>query len=265
MLLLGYLTQGTFMKVFNLNDNIKDGDISLLTFNANGFGGLKWTKNPVSSQEIVAFIKAQDADIVCLQEAGRSITRQFENYPYKYQTPFNSTRSSQAILSKYPIISNGSLELPDTANNVIYVDVLYKKDTLRVYNLHLQSFKVRASSFKREQPQRLFNRMNKSFLKQQKQAKLVREHVGQVDYIKIICGDFNNTQFSSLYNTIKGEMNDTFLEKGSGFGSTYNFKFLPYRIDFILADPEFDIKSHKNFDVRLSDHTPVMASFRLKE
>ncbi len=60
-------------------------------------------------------------------------------------------------------------------------------------------------------------------------------------------------------------MNDTFQEKGSGFGSTYNFKFLPYRIDFILADPEIDIKSHKNFDVRLSDHTPVMASFRLKE
>ena len=265
VLLLGYLTQGTFMKVFNSNDNIKDDEISLLTFNTNGFSGLKWTKNPVSSQEIVTFIKAQDADIVCLQEAGRSINRQFENYPYKYQTPFNSTKSSQAILSKYPIISNGSLELPNTANNVIYVDVLYKKDTLRVYNLHLQSFKVRAGSFKREQPQRLFNRMNKSFLKQQKQAKLVRDHVGQVDYKKIICGDFNNTQFSSLYNTIKGGMNDTFLEKGSGFGTTYNFKFLPYRIDFILADPEFDIKSHKNFNVRMSDHTPVMASFRLKE
>lgn len=265
VLLLGYLTQGTFMKIFNSNDKIKDDEISLLTFNTNGFSGLRWTKNPVSSEEIVSFIKAQDADIVCFQEFGRIINRKFKNYPYQYQTPYTSKRSRQAILSKYPIISNGSLELPNTANNVIYADVLYNKDTLRVYNLHLQSFKVRAGSFKREEPQRLFKRLNKSFQKQQEQAKLVRDHAAQVDYKKIICGDFNNTQFSSLYNTIKGEMNDTFLEKGSGFGSTYYFKFLPYRIDFILADREIEIKSHNNFDVRLSDHTPIMASFRLKE
>jgi endonuclease/exonuclease/phosphatase (EEP) superfamily protein YafD len=60
-------------------------------------------------------------------------------------------------------------------------------------------------------------------------------------------------------------MTDSFNVKGSGFGSTYLFKFLPFRIDFILADPEIEIKSHKNFKVRLSDHEPVMASFRLKE
>ena len=147
----------------------------------------------------------------------------------------------------------------------IYVDILIKKDTLRIYNLHLQSLVVRPGSFKREQPQRLFKRLSITVQKQQEQAKLVIEHSRSVNYKKIICGDFNNTQFSSVYKTIKGEMNDTFLEKGSGFGSTYNFKFLPYRIDFILADPEINIKSHKNFDVRLSDHTPVMASFRLKE
>ena len=41
VLLLGYLTQGTFLKVFNSNDNIQDDDISLLTFNTNGFSGLR--------------------------------------------------------------------------------------------------------------------------------------------------------------------------------------------------------------------------------
>ena len=68
-----------------------------------------------------------------------------------------------------------------------------------------------------------------------------------------------------MYATIKGDMKDSFQEKGSGLGNTYTFKFLPFRIDFILTDPELEITSHKNFDVRLSDHTPVMASFRLKE
>ena len=253
------------MKIFNSNDKIDDSDISLLTFNSHGFNGLRWTKNPVSSNKIIAFIKEQNADIVCFQELDRIINRQLKNYPYKYQTTSTNYRSKQAILSKYPIISNGSLELPNTLNNVIYVDVLIKNDTIRVYNLHLQSLKFRAGMLKREEPQRLFKRLDKSFQKQLEQVKLVLEHSRKVNYKKIICGDFNNTQFSSVYKTIKGAMNDTFLEKGFGLGSTYNFKFLPFRIDYILVDPEIEIKSHKNFDVQLSDHTPVMASFRLKE
>jgi len=101
--------------------------------------------------------------------------------------------------------------------------------------------------------------------KQQGQADLIKAHTRNIKYRKIICGDFNNTGFSRVYKTIKGEMKDSFEEKGFGFGSTYMFKVLPFRIDFILADPEIEIKSHKNFNVRLSDHTPVMASFRLKE
>ena len=227
--------------------------------------GVKWSRIPSYNDEIADFIVQQDADIVCFQEFSRTIDKKLKQYQFNYQTPFQIGRIKQAIYSKYKILGTGSINFPNSGNNAIYVDILIKKDTLRIYNLHLQSLVVRPGSFKREQPQRLFKRLSITVQKQQEQAKLVIEHSRSVNYKKIICGDFNNTQFSSVYKTIKGEMNDTFLEKGSGFGSTYNFKFLPYRIDFILADPEINIKSHKNFDVRLSDHTPVMASFRLKE
>ena len=227
--------------------------------------GVKWSRIPSYNDEIADFIVQQDADIVCFQEFSRTIDKKLKQYQFNYQTPFQIGRIKQAIYSKYKILGTGSINFPNSGNNAIYVDILIKKDTHRIYNLHLQSLVVRPGSFKREQPQRLFKRLSITVQKQQEQAKLVIEHSRSVNYKKIICGDFNNTQFSSVYKTIKGEMNDTFLEKGSGFGSTYNFKFLPYRIDFILADPEINIKSHRNFDVRLSDHTPVMASFRLKE
>jgi endonuclease/exonuclease/phosphatase family metal-dependent hydrolase len=59
-------------------------------------------------------------------------------------------------------------------------------------------------------------------------------------------------------------MKDTFLEKGKGFGRTLEFKFLPFRLDYIFADPAFEILSHKNYEVVLSDHFPVMASMKLK-
>ena len=265
VLLLAYFTNGTFVKVFTSKGQIKDSDISLLTFNSHGSMGVKWSRIPSYNDEIADFIVQQDADIVCFQEFSRTIDKKLKQYQFNYQTPFQIGRIKQAIYSKYKILGTGSINFPNSGNNAIYVDILIKKDTLRIYNLHLQSLVVRPGSFKREQPQRLFKRLSITVQKQQEQAKLVIEHSRSVNYKKIICGDFNNTQFSSVYKTIKGEMNDTFLEKGSGFGSTYNFKFLPYRIDFILADPEINIKSHKNFDVRLSDHTPVMASFRLKE
>ena len=267
VLLLGYITQGAFVKILDSNDEIKKGNIGLLTFNVHGFHGLKWTRNPVSSGEIAEFIKTQNADIVCFQEYDFRKTKNFDNYPYKhinYISPHDK-RVVQAIFSKYPILRKGSLDFTESGNNAIYADLLIKKDTLRIYNLHLQSFKVRAGSFKREEPQRLFKRLSKTIQKQYDQANLVKDHASKVNYSKIISGDFNNTQFSIVYKTIKGEMNDSFMEKGYGFGSTYVFKFLPFRIDFILADPEIEIKSHKNFNVRLSDHTPIMASFRLKE
>jgi len=272
VLLLGYFTQVAFVKIFNSNDEIKKEDISLLTFNSHKSMGIRWSRRPNFRNEVIGFIEKQDADIVCLQEFDdlRTGSQAFrEIYPHIYVNrelgQKNRFNVVQAIFSKYPFVGTGSLSFSETANNAIYADIKIKEDTIRIYNLHLQSLRFRPGMLKREEPQRLFKRLDKSIQKQQEQAILVLEHSQEVNYKKIISGDFNNTQFSNVYNTIKEEMNDTFLEKGFGLGSTYNIKFLPFRIDFILTDPEIEIKSHKNFDVRLSDHEPVMASFRLKE
>ncbi len=265
VLLLGYFTHGTFVKFFTSNDIIKDNHISVLTFNSHGGIGVRWSRNSTYSDEITDFVTAENPDIVCFQEFSRIMDEKLKQYPYKYLTPFYNDRSRQAIYSKYKIIETGSLDFPNSGNNALYADILTKRDTLRIYNLHLQSLVVRPGSFKREQPERLFKRLNKTIQKQQEQADLIKAHSRNINYRKIICGDFNNTGFSRVYKTIKGDMKDTFMEKGFGLGSTYIFKFLPFRIDYILVDPEIEIKSHKNFDVQLSDHTPIMASFRLKE
>ncbi len=265
VLTLAYFTQGKLLK-FNYSDNpIADGEISIMTFNSHNAMGVRWSSNPTYSDEITGFIALENPDIVCIQEYSRTMDDELGQYPYKYQTPFYSGKSRQAIFSKYKIVETGSLNFPNSGNNALYADIIIKRDTIRIYNLHLQSLVVRAGSFKREQPQNLFRRLGKTIQKQQQQANLVKDHASKVSYSKIICGDFNNTQFSSVYHTIKGDMKDSFQEKGFGLGSTYDFKFLPFRIDYIMADPEIEIMSHKNFNVRMSDHRPVMASFRLKE
>ena len=96
------------------------------------------------------------------------------------------------------------------------------------------------------------------------QAEIFRNHLNKSPHRNIVCGDFNNTQFSNVYKIVKGNLQDSFLESGSGFGRTYDLWKLPLRIDYILADPDFEVVSHQNFDVKLSDHYPVMATLRLK-
>jgi endonuclease/exonuclease/phosphatase family metal-dependent hydrolase len=67
-----------------------------------------------------------------------------------------------------------------------------------------------------------------------------------------------------VYKQIKGDLQDAFVEAGNGFGRTYNFRFFPVRIDFILVDDAFEVNSFKTFDVELSDHYPVMSRVKLK-
>ena len=79
----------------------------------------------------------------------------------------------------------------------------------------------------------------------------------------IVCGDFNNTAYSYVYKRIKGDLQDAFDEAGNGFGRTFNFKFFPVRIDFILVDKNFTINAFKTFDEQFSDHYPIMAKVKL--
>lgn len=262
VLVFGYFVNDTFFKVNSSNNKVGE-EISLLSFNAHSFDGFFKVDNPNVSEDIVDFIANEKPDIVCFQEFSSKMYNRFEDYPYQYFTPNSNESTLQAILSKYPIISSGSFNFENTINNAIYADLKIKKDTIRVYSIHLESFRVRPGSLKREIPTNIFNRMNTAFQKQIEQAKSIKTHSLKTDYKNIICGDFNSTQYSNVYSILKGDMKDSFIEKGLGFGDTFDFRILSFRIDIILSDLE--IKSHKNFEILLSDHEPVSASFLLNE
>jgi len=263
-LIIGIFFLDSFFNLNFSNESILDEDLSIMSYNTNYFNNYYWNDTTIG-EGIVKFVKDNDPDIVCFQEFSKKGDNKFKYYPFKYVSPISNGKSIQAIYSKYPIIDNGSLNFPNTGNNATYADIVINTDTIRVYNIHLQSLGIRPGSFKREAPQRLFKRLADSFLKQRQQAELVVAHFKESPYKKIICADMNNSQYSNVFHEIKGDMLDSFKEKGKGYGSTYIFKFLPIRIDFILMDRSIEIKAHRNFDEKLSDHYAVMASFRLKE
>jgi endonuclease/exonuclease/phosphatase family metal-dependent hydrolase len=235
-----------------------------MTFNTRDFGFKGRAKKILTGNEIVNFIIDEDPDIVCFQEFNRGGLVQLKKYPFKYITPYYSLKSAQAIISKYPIVSSGSLQFPDTANNALFADIKYEGDTIRVYNLHLQSFQIIPSRVKTiRRATRAYKKMIKTFQLQEQQVQLFDNHRKESPYRTIVCAEFNNTPFSNVYRIAKGEMKDTFDEKGSGFGKTFDLKIVPFRIDLILTDKTMDVITHQNFDLRLSDHYPVKASIRL--
>jgi endonuclease/exonuclease/phosphatase family metal-dependent hydrolase len=242
-------------------------NITVMNYNVRLFNLFKWIPDIDVTKEISAFIVEKKPDIISMQEYRPDDGLVLKGY-YKFGAlSGDKIRNGQAIYSKFPIINKGSIEFPNTYNNAIFVDVVRGKDTIRVYNVHLQSLKIDASKdpLKTETSENLVKRVGNTFRMQQAQADLFLEHKAKCSYKIIVCGDLNNTAYSYVYNTIKGDdLKDAFVEAGNGFGRSFDFKFFPVRIDFIMVDDHFEINGFKTYDVKLSDHFPIMSTLKVK-
>ncbi|MEC7771557.1 MAG: endonuclease/exonuclease/phosphatase family protein, partial [Bacteroidota bacterium] len=190
LLVLWYLFLGPFYK-FSGNDKVEvkeEQDLSIMSFNVRGFNKFGWIDNPNLDDEIVSLIIQQDPDVLCFQEFSRIKRGYFKHYKYRYETPFRNGRAVQVIFSKFPILNKGSLEFPQTNNNTLYADILFNSDTIRIYDVHLQSFKIvpGLNTIKSEESAKLFERSRQAMLKQFEQANLIRGNIEQTHYKKIV-------------------------------------------------------------------------------
>jgi len=143
VLLIGYFSLTSFF-MFHLPDNepIADG-LKIMTYNVRGFYGIRHSNDVQNFDKLKGLITEEDPDIVCFQEFEYKKRDNFEAYPYKYLEYIkNQGRVKLGVYSKYPILDKGLLNFPNTGNDAAFVDVLYKKDTIRIYNLHLESLRV---------------------------------------------------------------------------------------------------------------------------
>lgn len=241
---------------------VSGNDLKVMSYNVRIFNEYGWITNKQVPQEISAFIKTEDPDVLALQEYFS--TNEFSvDLPYKYELFRNKRNpSGLSIYSKYQIVNKGSLNFEKTNNNAIYIDILKGHDTIRIYNVHLESLGIKPDhvdlKMDEEASKQVIGSIKKAFVKQQFQVEKLLNHRDTSKKI-IICGDFNNTNYSWAYSELKGDLNDTFTEAGKGFGKTYSFKNYPLRIDFILSDPYFEVNGHRNYSIGLSDHEPIMA------
>ena len=269
VLLIGITFINKFYKFSAEDQPVEEKDFLVMSYNVRLFNLFKWIDYEDVPREIRNFINDENPDILCIQEYSNSAHIDLKVYPHHYIfMQGNKIKTGQAIFSKFPIINDGNLKLPSSNNSVIFADIKKGKDIIRVYNMHLQSIKIspdvneiseNVDEINQQKSQQVIRRISAAFKKQQQQAEIVMEHKKDCEYPIIICGDMNNSAFSYVYRSIRGQLQDAFEEAGEGFGKTYKFRYYPARIDYIFADSKIKVKQFESFsDFENSDHYPIM-------
>ena len=264
VLLLGITFINRFYKFTETNLPAEEADFTLMSYNVRLFNLYQWLPKDDVPEQISKLIADEKADILCIQEFSPNDKVETAQFKYNYTKLYGGkNKYGQAIYSNYKIIDKGEIEFPNSSNNVIFADIVKGEDTLRVYSMHLQSIKISTDIHERmdeEKSKFIFKRISGAFTVQQHQAELIKAHYQSCTYAKIICGDLNNSAFSYVYRTIKGDMKDAFEEAGTSFGKSYNFKYYPARIDYIFVESNIKVKQFKSISTFFqSDHFPQIA------
>ena len=265
ILLLGLNYVKSFINFSNNSEYVGDEKISIMSYNVRMFNIYSWIKKTGVKDSIADFINKTNPDIVSIQEYNNVENFNLIDHPFKYMSlSGENTKYGQAIFSKFPIINSGEIKFRKSTNSAIFSDIKVGYDTIRLFNIHLQSFKLKSDidiSSINNDSSRLINSFSDTFRIQQDQAEIVMQEINRSPYKVVVSGDFNNTAFSYVYNLIKSDLKDSFFEKGNGLGQTYSFNSIPLRIDFILVDKSFKVNNFKTFKFAYSDHFPIFSEF----
>ena len=256
----------------------KQGDIKVLSYNVQHFTGNLKNKSKENADQIIQFLKNSDASIICLQEVRlrtnsvfnlENTVRSLKTIKH-YQYARSSITYGSVTLTRYPIINMGEVRFKKSRNITIYTDMVIGKDTVRVFNVHLQSYHIDPRDYSIiEEPvldeekdfrevREMGKKMVTAFRLRAEQARTIRGYIDDSPYPVIVCGDFNDTPASFSYHRIRGNLKDAFVSSGKGVGKTYIGILPSFRIDYILHSENYKSYNFQTIDFRLSDHLPVM-------
>lgn len=265
VLLMGYNHIKALFQWHSVNDTDDKEGFKVMSYNVRLMNRYHWIHDDSIPEKIADFVNGESPDIIGFQEYYEDPGFALEGYKYSHIRMENE-KSGQALFSKWPILHKGYLDFAGSSNNAIYSDIAIGTDTLRVFNLHLESLRIDAKEglkLSQDDGKRMARKMGQSFQRQELQIDEIVEAVMTSPYRIIVVGDFNNTPTSYIYRTLTDLLRDTFREAGRGLGRTFNFKGYPLRIDMIFVDLDIKVHRHQNYDIELSDHFPISADLEV--
>lgn len=260
-----------FERLFSVNLNETDDTTVANKFKIASFNTLYYRHQSFKEASINNFLSLFEKEKVAvfgLQEA----TGNRKNSYYSNTNYSSKNYSQNWVFSKHPIISSEVLDISSAKHknkrSITYADVILKNDTIRVFNLHFESYRFSkdADQLQKQGVSKFRTTLDKVFKIHEKEVTKLIAYINKSPYPTIVLGDFNNNAFSYEYNQLikKCNLKDTFVEAGNGFGSTFDFKYFPTRIDFILVPKTAKVYTHKVINkTEWSDHFPIIAEISL--
>ncbi len=265
----------------------KKDTFKVLSYNVRLFNYFENKNGKNSEKQVFDFLKSRDAGIICLQEfyingdPDVATARMKQELGGRYYSHIKLLKSGNnryygiATFSRFPMVRKGDIVHPGSSSLTIYTDIIIKQDTFRIYNNHLQSFRLKRmeKSFIEEmttpednQPlgevKSLSASLKNGFVRRAIQARILKENIDRSPYPVIVLGDFNDTPVSYSYRKIRKGLHDSFVTSGYGAGFTYKGYYPPNRIDYILYDNSLTCSYFEIVRVKYSDHYPIIAYFR---
>lgn len=264
------------------------GLVRMMTYNVHSFKKYGEDSNEGVKQQMLAVVRKENPDIICFQEyytrrkGSYDITDSLKlmlntSHYYFVSSSENSYEGTGlAIFSRYPIVGKGiiAFSADHGGNASIYIDILVKDKKIRVYNVHLQSIsfdkqdynyldKVKEMETEITPAKRILRMLKTAFVKRSEQVDIMKAHMKTCETPFLVAGDFNDTPASYAVTQLTKSLNNSFVEKGTGLGRTYNGKFPNFQIDYISATKTIKIINHRIIQAKLSDHFPVRSDLRI--
>lgn len=245
-------------------------------------------KQYANSRDMIQWVAENPADVYCLQEfynepqssvynSVQKIVKKHGKYYFISNTLLNRANGQfgMAIISKYPILNKGTIKFEKlTQNHAMFADLKIKKDTVRVYNFHLQSMSIeeqdiintyRKQNLFGKDLHKLVRRLKNGFIKRSYQVNTLYDHLKESPYPVIVCGDLNDVPYSYTYQKLNRHLLNAHTAAGWGVGSTYNGILPLLRIDHQFFSPGLEVSNFKvHRDVTFSDHFPLTATYIIK-
>jgi endonuclease/exonuclease/phosphatase family metal-dependent hydrolase len=295
-LILGYKSIGVFIAfnapvTFEIKKDTKS--IRVVSWNVARFIELTRNNNrgSLTRKKMLALLAEQKADVLCLQEFYTSdnpvyydnITsiRKQLGYPYFYfskDLDGDLNYYSSVIFSRYPIVDSGMVRFPRPSQPevLLQADIQTNDGVIRVFTTHLQSQRFDKQDYRRIEKIRgredslvqhfipIVGKLKKGVVIRSLQADMIASLLTDSPHPVILAADLNDVPNSYTYFTVRGTLQDAFLQQGYGLGRTFRGLSPTLRIDYIFADRRFAVQQFKRVKKDYSDHYMLVTDLQLQ-
>ena len=259
---------------------------SLVSYNVRGFYN---DESRRTVDDVVDYFSQMESlDVVCFQEYmldACGVERMDSLFEARELRSRSDAEEYPGVLlrtySRFPIIAEGNISGEGRGTSQ-WLDIVVRggdvrsKDTIRIFNNHLHTMSISADDSEDIERGKILQDGDRMLSIVDRIANNSSIRVDHVDtlrmvveatpYEHIICGDFNDTPMSYVYDKLSANHLDAFVECGSGYGYTFRPMHGTLRIDYVLHSLGMEALSYEaDAKATYSDHLPVISRLRVQQ